>query len=78
MKLSHRIRALRKQAGLTQEEFCHRAGLSLRAYSSLERGEAADPHLSTLKAIAGGLGMSVCQFLEIESGLSPASMCEDR
>jgi transcriptional regulator with XRE-family HTH domain len=69
LDLSDRIRAARKVHQLSQEELAHRAGLSLRAYRSLERGEAVDPHYSTLNKLAEGLGVPVAELLEEERPL---------
>ncbi len=62
--LGKRIRAARKSAGLSQEALARRAELSLNSMGSLERGEALDPHISTLSGIADALGMSVGELLE--------------
>lgn len=60
MNLAERIRRARKERQLSQEVVAQRAGLSLRAYRSLESGEAVDPHLSTLTRIAeDGFGLPV-------------------
>jgi transcriptional regulator with XRE-family HTH domain len=63
LNLGERIRAERKAQKITQEELAHRAGMSLRAYTSLERGEAVDPHISTLRRIASGLDLPVEELL---------------
>jgi transcriptional regulator with XRE-family HTH domain len=54
--LRARIRALRAARGLTQEQLCERADLSLDAISRIEGGSRA-PTLDTLKRIADGLGV---------------------
>jgi transcriptional regulator with XRE-family HTH domain len=69
LNLAERIRTARKARQLSQEEIAHRAGLSLRAYRSLERGEAVDPHYSTLNKLAEGLGVPVRELLEDERPL---------
>jgi transcriptional regulator with XRE-family HTH domain len=63
LTLAERIRAERKAKQLTQQELAHRAGMSLRAYISLELGEALDPHISTLRRIASGLDLPVEELL---------------
>lgn len=63
MNLAERIRTARKERQLSQEALAHRAGLSLRAFRSLERGEAVDPHYSTLSGIATALDMSVAELV---------------
>jgi transcriptional regulator with XRE-family HTH domain len=67
LELAERIRTARKSRQLSQEELAQRAGLSLRAYRSLERGEAIDPHYSTLTKIADGLGVPVRALIEEDS-----------
>ncbi len=61
--LGKRIRAARKSAGLSQEALARRAELSLNSMGSLERGEALDPHISTLSGIADALGVPVSELL---------------
>src|SRR5918999_356488 len=58
-KVSDRVRRLRKERGLTQEEVARRAGLTLNSYGDIERGHVRDPHLSSLEAIAQALGVSI-------------------
>jgi transcriptional regulator with XRE-family HTH domain len=67
-KVSDRVRRLRKEHGLTQEEVARRAGLTLNSYGDIERGHVRDPHLSSLEAIARALGVPI-QALVNESDL---------
>jgi predicted ATPase/transcriptional regulator with XRE-family HTH domain len=53
-----RLRALREDAGLSQEELAEAAGLSVQAVSALERGERRHPYPHTVRALAGALGLS--------------------
>jgi len=69
--LAGRIRAERKARQVSQEALARQAGMSLRALNSLERGEAVDPHYSTLTGIADALGMSLSELLGEEP--EPAS-----
>jgi predicted ATPase/DNA-binding CsgD family transcriptional regulator len=50
--------SLRVAAGLTQEALAERAGLSVRAISSLERGERRLPYPSTVQVLARALRLS--------------------
>jgi transcriptional regulator with XRE-family HTH domain len=59
-----RIRALRTERGLSQEEVARRTGIGLRSYGDLERGRTRDPHYSTLRGIARALGVPVEELLE--------------
>ena len=49
--------ALREGAGLTQEELAHRAGMSVRGLSNLERGQVTRPRVRSLEALADALGL---------------------
>jgi transcriptional regulator with XRE-family HTH domain len=50
--LLRRLRHLRKRAGLTQEQFAERAGLSYKYYQQIEAGRKQDLRLSTLERLA--------------------------
>ncbi|HVF01067.1 MAG TPA: helix-turn-helix transcriptional regulator, partial [Rubrobacteraceae bacterium] len=58
MDIGDRIRTARKAAGLSQEELARRANMSLKGMSYIERGRIEDPHYSSLRGIATGLGMT--------------------
>src|SRR4029453_5247322 len=51
------LKMLRVTAGFTQEELATNAGLSVHAVSALERGERRRPHMETVRALAGALGL---------------------
>lgn len=70
MNLAEHMRTIRKARQLTQEEAAHQAGVSLRAYQGLERGEALDPHFSTLSRISKMLGVPVQTLMEEEPDLA--------
>jgi transcriptional regulator with XRE-family HTH domain len=50
--LLERLRQLRRDAGLTQERFAEKAGLSAKYYQLLESGQQRDVRFSTLEKIA--------------------------
>lgn len=61
------LKARRKSAGLSQEEFAHRLGLSV-SYISLLETENRQPTLTVLAAVAGEFGISLAEFAaEIEA-----------
>lgn len=60
--LGERVRELRKQAGLTQEELAARASLSANYVGEVERGER-NPGAKALFAIARGLSVSAALLL---------------
>lgn len=66
--LGNKIRDLRESRGLTMQGLVDRAGklglrLPLRTLSDLERGQRKDPQLSTLLAVAGGLGVELTRLV---------------
>lgn len=52
------LRALREDAGLSQEELAERAGLSPHAISALERGTRTRPYPHTLRSLATALDLT--------------------
>jgi DNA-binding XRE family transcriptional regulator len=54
----HPLTAWRKAAGLTQGQLAERCGLRSATISDFEKGKN-DPRLSTLRALAEGLGLEV-------------------
>src|SRR4051794_28851331 len=68
--LGQRIRHLRQSRGMTMQALVQRAAelgfrLPGRTLSDLERGLRKDPQLSTLLAIAGGLGVELSHLVEV-------------
>lgn len=53
--ISERIRSLRDDSGLSQQDLAFRANLSLSLVTKLEQGKKADPRTSTLLALAAAL-----------------------
>ncbi len=64
-KVGERIKELRRDKNLSQEEFAAEVGLS-RSYLSLLETAKQDPSLSTLFRVAKVLGLSVSELLEVE------------
>lgn len=58
-----RIRALRQERGLSQDEFAARVGIHRTHPNKLENGKI-DPRLSTLVRVADALGVSVGELLD--------------
>ena len=52
------LRRYRVAAGLSQEALAERAGVTAQAISALERGLRRTPYLSTVRLLAGALGLS--------------------
>ncbi len=61
--LAGRIRTLREQQGLTQEDFAARCGISVSFTSLLERGERS-PSYETLVVIADALEVSLADLFK--------------
>ncbi len=57
-RIGERVRELRKQLSLTQEELAERAGISVSFLSMIERAERM-PHLETLVRLTSALGVSL-------------------
>jgi len=55
------LKAHRKAAGLSQEEFAHRLDLSV-SYISLMETENRQPTLTVLAAVANEFGLSISEF----------------
>jgi transcriptional regulator with XRE-family HTH domain len=64
VRIGDRIRVARKTAGLSQEDLARRSHMSLNGFADIERGHIEDPHYSSLKKIADGLGVPVGELLE--------------
>lgn len=73
LKLGPKIRRLRMKAGLTLEDLAARAGLTPHFIGSVELGQR-DPSVSTVKALAGALGVRLGALLGEGPGLSPTGL----
>ena len=69
-RIGQRIAALRKMAGLSQEQLSERAGLQRTHISRIEAGKYAVT-LETIQAIAEALGMTVDIIDKRLSDLAP-------
>ena len=63
MPIKDRVKELRRVGGLTQQGLAVKAGLSIGAVVQIEAGKITDPRASTLKALAGALGVSVDELV---------------
>jgi len=64
-RLGQRVRALRRERGLTLEGLARRSGVSRAMISKLERGEK-NPTLVVAAKVAEGLGVSISQVVGVE------------
>lgn len=59
MALKDKLQELRKAAGLTQQGLAIATGLSVSVIQHIERGAIPDPRVSTLRALAKALGVTI-------------------
>src|ERR687885_1687210 len=64
-RLGERVRALRRERGLTLEELAQRSGVSRAMISKLERGEK-NPTLVVAAKVAEGLGVGLSRLVGVE------------
>jgi transcriptional regulator with XRE-family HTH domain len=65
IKFSKRIRALRKELDLTQEQLSERSDISYKNIQYLESKNPTCPNLRTLNKLAKGFGLPLSELLEI-------------
>jgi len=58
-----RLKKLRGEAGLTQEQLAEKSGLDVGTIRQLEQGTRTNPTWQTVCALAGGLGTTVMAFV---------------
>lgn len=63
VRLGQRVRTLRKQQGLSQEDLAERSGLHRTYIGGIERGERNVAVLNLVQ-VATGLGVSVSQLMD--------------
>lgn len=57
--IAQRLKALRENAGMSQQSLAVSAGLSVSLVSQIERGSRIDPRMSTITALATALGVTL-------------------
>lgn len=62
-RLAHNLRRLRKDKGLSQEQFAFEANIHRTYISDIERG-ARNPTIMVVEKLAKALGVSASQLLE--------------
>lgn len=65
MSINERIRAIRQEKGLSQEEVAEKLNISSNGYGDIERGKT-DIKLSRLLKLADIFEMNLSEFLELE------------
>lgn len=61
--LGRALQAARKNAGLTQQQLCHKASLSYSTLAKIERGAIKAPSIFTIHSIAEALNLSLGELL---------------
>jgi len=64
--IGQRLRSFRELSGMTQQDLAQKAGLSVSIVARLEQGAKSDPRVSTLQALANGLGIEIGQLTDRE------------
>lgn len=59
-----RVRSLREKRGLTQEQLAKRVGMDRAHLTRLENGQALNPGLRCIEALARGLGVRPSSLLD--------------
>jgi transcriptional regulator with XRE-family HTH domain len=70
-KFGQKVRWLRGERGLTQEQLAERAGISVDFLSLIERGKSS-PSFENLEELADALEASVAELFSFEGGRSEA------
>lgn len=76
-RLAGRLRALRRERGLTLEEVAERSGVSRSALSKIERGEI-NPTLVLMTKVADAFGITVAQLIGVEGRRAAVRVPRDR
>lgn len=66
--LGKRLQEARQAGGLTQQEMCHRAGLSYSTLAKIERGAIKSPSIFTIHNIADVLNLSLDELVGRKTG----------
>lgn len=61
--LSFRLRILREQANLTQEDFAEHAGIGYKDYQNIEAGRRWSPQWNSVRKLAAVHGLTIRQLL---------------
>lgn len=66
------LQRARQSAGLTQQELCHKAGISYSTLAKIERGAIKAPSIFTIKTIAQAVGQSLDELIGLPAQTGPA------
>ena len=71
IRVQQRVKALRRDRGMTQEQLCEAAGISLDAVSRIEGGSRV-PTLATAEKLASALGVRLAELVDDDGTPPPA------
>ena len=71
-RLGELVHAHRQRAGLTQQELARRAGISVRALRDIERDRVRQPHVGSLRRLAGALRLDAAERQQLLAGAGAA------
>lgn len=75
--VGHRVQMLRKSRGLSQEQLAEQLGMDRVSIGYIEQGRKS-PKLSTLYALAGTLGVRVCDIFDGLEGKAQTDVSASR
>ena len=64
IRFSNRIKSLRKESGLTQEQLSEKSDISYKNIQYLESKNPTCPSLKTLDKLAKGFGLTISELLK--------------
>ena len=71
--LGQRLQQMRKAAGMTQQELCHKADLSYSTLAKIERGAIRSPSIFTIQNIASALGVGLDALIGTSAPIVPGA-----
>jgi HAD superfamily hydrolase (TIGR01509 family) len=77
--LGKRLQLARRRAGLTQQELCHKVGMSYSTLAKIERGAIHSPSVFTVAAIAAATQTPLEELLDLKArGLNSPALPETK
>lgn len=70
-QIRHRIKELRKQQGLSQEQLANKADMEATFLSRIERGHTTNIQINTLEKIISALGIDYPTFFSFSTSHNP-------
>jgi transcriptional regulator with XRE-family HTH domain len=70
LDVGHRLKEIRRKAGISQRELAKRAGVTNSTISMIEKNSVS-PSVSSLKKVLSGVPISLLEFFEAERAIQP-------